>query len=563
MKGHRRQLGIRGIVAASLLAVLACVAGQGAVSFTQLQSVDRTGFSLRREYLPGMVAADSVARTAEQLLNAQGTLLLEIPEDRQTRLRARVKLLVPRINAYLAVLKPLLRDSRGERMFGAVIADWDRYQALTAEFTRLEASMTLGAASSLLVGGMDSTMLTLRGHLEDVVNEFAQASSRQAQAGQEAGEQARTVIMGGIAAALVIVIATWVTLQWLLVRPILRVTASVRRMANGDIDAELPRFPRRDEIGAMTAALAVFRRAMTEERRLAREQAGTAAAHKRRAETLADLARGFEATVDAFSAELGSAAEQLQHTATGLNASAAAVMDDTELAREHATEANSDAVSVAERAQELAGSIEAIRRQAEESAGIAGAASQDAQRMTGIVAALANGAQAVGDIVVMIDAIAAKTKLLALNAAIEAARAGEAGRGFAVVAGEVKGLALQTKSATEEIAGHVSRMQSATAEAVLAIEGVVQVIGRTSDISSLTAGEVEQQSRVVREISASVRRAATGTSKVNAVIGGLSDQSSGTSAAAGEVLHSAGELSRQVDTLKRHVGCFLTEVRAA
>ena len=89
------------------------------------------------------------------------------------------------------------------------------------------------------------------------------------------------------------------------------------------------------------------------------------------------------------------------------------------------------------------------------------------------------------------------------------------------------------------------------------------MIGRTSDLSTLTALEVEQQSRVVREITASVHRAATGTSKVNDVIAVLSQQASGTGAAATEVLQSADDLSRQVDTLKSHVGTFLAEVRAA
>ena len=65
---------------------------------------------------------------------------------------------------------------------------------------------------------------------------------------------------------------------------------------------------------------------------------------------------------------------------------------------------------------------------------------------------LSQAAARIGEVIDLINHIAAQTNLLALNATIEAARAGEAGKGFAVAATEVKSLASQTATATEEIA---------------------------------------------------------------------------------------------------------------
>ncbi|MBV5336404.1 methyl-accepting chemotaxis protein, partial [bacterium] len=71
-----------------------------------------------------------------------------------------------------------------------------------------------------------------------------------------------------------------------------------------------------------------------------------------------------------------------------------------------------------------------------------------------------------------IGAIAGQTNLLALNATIEAARAGDAGKGFAVVAGEVKALANQTATASEDIARQIEEMRSGAGLAAAAIGSI-------------------------------------------------------------------------------------------
>jgi len=77
----------------------------------------------------------------------------------------------------------------------------------------------------------------------------------------------------------------------------------------------------------------------------------------------------------------------------------------------------------------------------------------------GQVQSLTDLSGAIGDVSKTINAIAAQTNLLALNATIEAARAGEYGRGFAVVANEVKQLAAQVGTATDEISQRIGQLQ--------------------------------------------------------------------------------------------------------
>jgi methyl-accepting chemotaxis protein len=121
---------------------------------------------------------------------------------------------------------------------------------------------------------------------------------------------------------------------------------------------------------------------------------------------------------------------------------------------------------------------------------------------------LAVVAQSMNGILSMIGNITSQINLLALNATIEAARAGEAGRGFAVVATEVKNLASQAKSATEEISKEINGMKEVSGDVVDSLRSIKQSIDLVREFVTSSASAVEQQSAVTSEMSANMQTAA-------------------------------------------------------
>ena len=183
-----------------------------------------------------------------------------------------------------------------------------------------------------------------------------------------------------------------------------------------------------------------------------------------------------------------------------------------------ATQASTGVQSIASGAEQLSASAAEISQQVSRASQISREAVIEADTTDATVQTLAESAQRIGEIVNLITAIAEQTNLLALNATIEAARAGEAGKGFAVVASEVKGLANQASSATEEISAQVAEVQGATQRAAEAIASIRGTISEVESVSSAVAAAVEEQTSVTADMSANMQDVATGVTDISEAI---------------------------------------------
>ena len=329
---------------------------------------------------------------------------------------------------------------------------------------------------------------------------------------RETDRQVKAILMAAGALLLLLQIGAGLLIATSITRPLRSLTGATVDLSQGKLDIHIPGEMNKDELGDLARAVDVFKNNAIELRSVsARRESETRRNNRKMESEIMAVTAALSEEVQAAIEQVLSQSGAISEAAGEMERTVASVGQQAKSASAASNKASDNVDAVATASEQLAASISEIREQVAKATTVAGQAVEDTNEANDHVRGLADAAQKIGEVVALITDIAEQTNLLALNATIEAARAGDAGKGFAVVASEVKNLANQTAKATDEISTQINDVQSATTNAVGAIDHITSTIGNISHITSTIAAAVEEQGAATTEISNNAKQTANGT----------------------------------------------------
>ena len=376
--------------------------------------------------------------------------------------------------------------------------------------------------------------------------------------------------------------------------PMARLRERMASLASGETQSEIVGLDRKDEIGQMAEAVAVFRdnalerqrleqeaddnRSLSEKERIereavkAREAADVKFAVENLAQALSQLSEGnvsyrieqrFTAALDgvrndfnASASKLQEALEQVAGDARSIEAGSAEIRS---AADDLAKRTEQQAAAVEETAaalEEITTTVKDAARRAQEAGDLVGRTRQGAEKSGHVVQnavkameEIEKSSGEIGNIIGVIDDIAFQTNLLALNAGVEAARAGDAGKGFAVVAQEVRELAQRSANAAKEIKTLITASNHQ-------VQNGVHLVGETGKALEMIVSEVQEINRHVTAIVESAQEQSSGLQQINTAVNTMDQDTQKNAAMVEEQTAASHGLARDVASLNALLSQF-------
>ncbi|MDO1582860.1 HAMP domain-containing methyl-accepting chemotaxis protein [Rhizobium oryzicola] len=563
-------------------------------SIASLKSISEQSEQIAMRAESGIAMAKDIEIEAVKLREAYGQHLLATDKaEAETRINAINKRLQETLAKYTA-----LAGNAGENTpLGQLDKQLAAYNKMgkqllfySTQGNDKNARMYLGSMS-----GIGNTLAKVTG---DIVA-ASQKSAAEGWAINKAATQRMiefAYILAGVAIFIALVAGVFVVRG--IASPIGRLTKAMRILAEGDTQSLVPFVGRTDEVGAMAAAVEVFRLAAIEKKELeehaedARKQAEAERVEAQRmAEANADerlrnatsgLARAldrlaggdlafqieqpFSPEFEPLRVDFNRSVRQLADTLSKIAASVTALESGSheiasaadDLSRR--TEVQAAALEeTAAALDEITANVSNSAKRTEEARHIADRANQSAKHSGDVVRnaeeamrRIEQSSQQISNIIGVIDEIAFQTNLLALNAGVEAARAGDGGKGFAVVAQEVRELAGRSASAAKEIKALI---QNSSQE----VERGVELVRNTGVALGEIGGLIVEINSQMEAITVSVKEQSTGIAEVNGAVNQMDHTTQQNAAMVEESTAASMALAAEAQALRELVGAFSFE----
>ncbi|MFT5961086.1 MAG: methyl-accepting chemotaxis protein, partial [Burkholderiaceae bacterium] len=324
---------------------------------------------------------------------------------------------------------------------------------------------------------------------------------------------ARNLMLGLAAIALMLTLFISVTITRSIVRPLRAAVTIARRVADGDLTAEIT-VRSTDETGALMQSLKTMSDSLI----------STITQLRHGSDTIAVATREIASGNADLSSRTESQASSLEQTASSMEELTATVRQNADNARQ----ANQLVISASDFAIKGGGVV---------------------NQVVATMSSIKESSNKIVDIIGVIDSIAFQTNILALNAAVEAARAGEQGRGFAVVASEVRSLAQRSASAAREI-------KSLIADTVGKVDTGSKLVDDAGQTMHQIVSSVKHVADIMSEITAASQEQSAGITEVNQAISQMDEMTQQNSALVEQAAAAAESLQGEAVALTRAVAIF-------